>query len=153
MSFLSNRGLYLFFSSIRRHTSCALVTGVQTCALPICEGRTGQRQFQTILLQHEPLPRVKKWPWPTREYRKSCRSAEIGGVPRYGRAALAGENRGLQARGSRWARSLWAVVWLAICDVARAHQGATLPSIARLAPGQRSEARRVGQEGLHTCRS
>src|SRR3546814_9007381 len=25
-----------FFSSRRRHTSCALVTGVQTCALPIC---------------------------------------------------------------------------------------------------------------------
>src|SRR3546814_6844169 len=25
----------LFFSSIRRHTRCALVTGVQTCALPI----------------------------------------------------------------------------------------------------------------------
>src|SRR3546814_3014610 len=30
--------LYLFFfSSRRRHTSCALVTGVQTCALPILE--------------------------------------------------------------------------------------------------------------------
>src|SRR3546814_5288094 len=27
--------LKLFFSSIRRHTRCALVTGVQTCALPI----------------------------------------------------------------------------------------------------------------------
>src|SRR3546814_19275151 len=27
---------YLFFSSRRRHTRCALVTGVQTCALPIC---------------------------------------------------------------------------------------------------------------------
>src|SRR3546814_2441259 len=27
-----------FFSSRRRHTSCALVTGVQTCALPICRG-------------------------------------------------------------------------------------------------------------------
>src|SRR3546814_6654447 len=26
----------VFFSSIRRHTRCALVTGVQTCALPIC---------------------------------------------------------------------------------------------------------------------
>src|SRR3546814_17283376 len=26
---------YFFFSSGRRHTSCALVTGVQTCALPI----------------------------------------------------------------------------------------------------------------------
>src|SRR3546814_9771629 len=25
----------VFFSSIRRHTRCALVTGVQTCALPI----------------------------------------------------------------------------------------------------------------------
>src|SRR3546814_8496600 len=30
--------MYLFFfSSRRRHTRCALVTGVQTCALPICE--------------------------------------------------------------------------------------------------------------------
>src|SRR3546814_4605200 len=27
-----------FFSSRRRHTRCALVTGVQTCALPIFEG-------------------------------------------------------------------------------------------------------------------
>src|SRR3546814_4734793 len=27
-----------FFSSRRRHTRCALVTGVQTCALPICRG-------------------------------------------------------------------------------------------------------------------
>src|SRR3546814_10574521 len=26
-----------FFSSRRRHTRCALVTGAQTCALPICE--------------------------------------------------------------------------------------------------------------------
>src|SRR3546814_6901154 len=25
-----------FFSSRKRHTRCALVTGVQTCALPIC---------------------------------------------------------------------------------------------------------------------
>src|SRR3546814_10010287 len=28
-----------FFSSRRRHTRCALVTGVQTCALPICCNR------------------------------------------------------------------------------------------------------------------
>src|SRR3546814_5417256 len=27
---------FFFFSSRRRHTRCALVTGVQTCALPIC---------------------------------------------------------------------------------------------------------------------
>src|SRR3546814_13880541 len=29
--------MYFFFSSRRRHTRCALVTGVQTCALPICK--------------------------------------------------------------------------------------------------------------------
>src|SRR3546814_3654678 len=30
--------LFFFFSSRRRHTRCALVTGVQTCALPIFLG-------------------------------------------------------------------------------------------------------------------
>src|SRR3546814_4727658 len=30
-----NTYLFFFFSSRRRHTRCALVTGVQTCALPI----------------------------------------------------------------------------------------------------------------------
>src|SRR3546814_2205389 len=30
-----------FFSSRRRHTICALVTGVQTCALPISVGNLG----------------------------------------------------------------------------------------------------------------
>src|SRR3546814_1255248 len=30
--------LFFFFSSRRRHTRCALVTGVQTCALPISVG-------------------------------------------------------------------------------------------------------------------
>src|SRR3546814_10377929 len=30
---------FFFFSSRRRHTRCALVTGVQTCALPIYETR------------------------------------------------------------------------------------------------------------------
>src|SRR3546814_8360170 len=29
---------FMFISSRRRHTRCALVTGVQTCALPICPG-------------------------------------------------------------------------------------------------------------------
>src|SRR3546814_8972630 len=39
--------VYFFFSSRRRHTRCALVTGVQTCALPIFlaadRGRRGGR--------------------------------------------------------------------------------------------------------------
>src|SRR3546814_5171619 len=33
--------IVFFFSSRRRHTRCALVTGVQTCALPICIGDAG----------------------------------------------------------------------------------------------------------------
>src|SRR3546814_10506820 len=33
--------IFFFFSSRRRHTRCALVTGVQTCALPIW----GRRRF------------------------------------------------------------------------------------------------------------
>src|SRR3546814_15662538 len=32
---------FFFFSSRRRHTRCALVTGVQTCALPIYRGYYG----------------------------------------------------------------------------------------------------------------
>src|SRR3546814_6939854 len=37
----------LFFSSRRRHTRCALVTGVQTCALPILIVGTGKyRDFE-----------------------------------------------------------------------------------------------------------
>src|SRR3546814_2353483 len=35
MSLYLFTGVYFFFSSRRRHTRCALVTGVQTCALPI----------------------------------------------------------------------------------------------------------------------
>src|SRR3546814_6678883 len=46
--YLFCRFLFFFFSSRRRHTRCALVTGVQTCALPICRsqeaGRTGRRR-------------------------------------------------------------------------------------------------------------
>src|SRR3546814_5879663 len=33
--------VFFFFSSRRRHTRCALVTGVQTCALPIYNGDVG----------------------------------------------------------------------------------------------------------------
>src|SRR3546814_9964730 len=39
---------FFFFSSRRRHTRCALVTGVQTCALPILRGHLTKilkRQF------------------------------------------------------------------------------------------------------------
>src|SRR3546814_3474694 len=50
-----------FFSSRRRHTRCELVTGVQTCALPIYEkaalmAKLGKREM-TILLQ-EPMAAI-----------------------------------------------------------------------------------------------
>src|SRR3546814_2600911 len=41
--YLSFGLLFFFFSSRRRHTICALVTGVQTCALPICFMPAGLR--------------------------------------------------------------------------------------------------------------
>src|SRR3546814_6596834 len=39
---------YFFFSSRRRHTRCALVTGVQTCALPICQHAWDERGDEKI---------------------------------------------------------------------------------------------------------
>src|SRR3546814_6146941 len=43
--------LYFFFcfASIRRHTRCALVTGVQTCALPISTDSEGRPWTPTSL--------------------------------------------------------------------------------------------------------
>src|SRR3546814_261841 len=47
--------VFFFFSSRRRHTRCALVTGVQTCALPISLPETynglGVRNLVYMLLQ------------------------------------------------------------------------------------------------------
>src|SRR3546814_12406976 len=38
-----------FFSSRRRHTRCALVTGVQTCALPISAAAAASRQGRRLI--------------------------------------------------------------------------------------------------------
>src|SRR3546814_15151880 len=44
--------LSLFFSSRRRHTRCALVTGVQTCALPIFDlGRFDAQSAKRVIFQ------------------------------------------------------------------------------------------------------
>src|SRR3546814_10555202 len=42
--------VFLFFSSRRRHTRCALVTGVQTCALPIFN--TGRKLVAFVPLEN-----------------------------------------------------------------------------------------------------
>src|SRR3546814_7447534 len=45
-----------FFSSRRRHTRCALVTGVQTCALPISAlfADRGDLDLEGFLAAHDP---------------------------------------------------------------------------------------------------
>src|SRR3546814_9876463 len=52
--------LSLFFSSRRRHTRCALVTGVRTCALPISDRRRAAHR------QALPSDRVARRPAPDR---------------------------------------------------------------------------------------
>src|SRR3546814_1668524 len=45
---------FCFFSSRRRHTRCALVTGVQTCALPISGiGAVRQREDAGAMVGHQ----------------------------------------------------------------------------------------------------
>src|SRR3546814_8156656 len=39
---------FFFFSSRRRHTRCALVTGVQTCALPISSSDSGSLVIDSL---------------------------------------------------------------------------------------------------------
>src|SRR3546814_3321808 len=40
---------FFFFASRRRHTRCALVTGVQTCALPISQDILADRKFGDLI--------------------------------------------------------------------------------------------------------
>src|SRR3546814_1386332 len=71
-----------FFSSRRRHTRCALVTGVQTCALPIYDLAFALAGFDgccgyACTVGHLPLPFFRKWFIPTSARpeigRASCR--------------------------------------------------------------------------------
>src|SRR3546814_16450954 len=47
----------ILVSSRRRHTRCALVTGVQTCALPISAARAGRTWPPTTASSTDPYPR------------------------------------------------------------------------------------------------
>src|SRR3546814_3895940 len=78
--------LFFFFSSRRRHTRCALVTGVQTCALPISRALLGETRAA--------LSDVQEWS-PTaldEKVRGVAEDAEIGlgKVAQPLRAALTG---------------------------------------------------------------
>src|SRR3546814_17536991 len=50
------------FSSRRRHTSCALVTGVQTCALPISINLDEDNRKKLLkVMNAEPLALIEYW--------------------------------------------------------------------------------------------
>src|SRR3546814_9239700 len=53
---------FFFFSSRRRHTICALVTGVQTCALPICCYAIAAPAATIGRPQAKPYASVGYWP-------------------------------------------------------------------------------------------
>src|SRR3546814_9155933 len=73
-----------FFSSRRGHTRCALVTGVQTCALPICrladarpalvEGRSDALSFDQAVL----AARDRQAPSPHRLHLAVAHAGQIG---------------------------------------------------------------------------
>src|SRR3546814_1525219 len=86
----------LFFSSRRRHTRCALVTGVQTCALPISaryvvqlqDQRQGERSgvcrqchpdgdASGQQVRHHPILRAKR---PQLQYRRARQLLMTGGA-------------------------------------------------------------------------
>src|SRR3546814_4235763 len=52
--------MLFFFSSRRRHTSCALVTGVQTCALPISFPDHLSLAIEGVALDVDPVAEVKR---------------------------------------------------------------------------------------------
>src|SRR3546814_16947046 len=114
-----------FFSSRRRHTRCALVTGVQTCALPI--SRRGTIFRQPIIIQNVPRL-VPSWTQPIvigrHAYGDQYRATDFK-VPGPGKLTMTFQ----PADGGK----------------ATTYDVFDFP--------ERSEARRVGKECVSTCRS
>src|SRR3546814_3188693 len=77
--------VFFFFSSRRRHTRCALVTGVQTCALPIFVGSRAE------LADDVGLPHVAPFPWGEAKDHEGAvgpPAAADDGIDRFGGAGL-----------------------------------------------------------------
>src|SRR3546814_4208851 len=61
---------YMFITSKRRHTRCALVTGFQTCTLPVCP-RVGSLERE----KHDSHRTGPAAPWVSRRYFRSSEYA------------------------------------------------------------------------------
>src|SRR3546814_17486636 len=120
-----------FFSSRRRHTRCALVTGVQTCALPICD-----QTYLEILADAARHRLAFRFPLLLRDIAFADRHILIIGARR-GLDRLGHDGRAVDDRRDDDARRVIAVAI----------------TIAALTVGRRttrSEQRRVGQEWVRT---
>src|SRR3546814_13596071 len=85
---------FFFFSSRRRHTRCALVTGVQTCALPISAAGAGsnsadRRRYATSDTSVTGVPRFSPEAIPTPTTRSS--HSAFPNDPRYSASATLSE--------------------------------------------------------------
>src|SRR3546814_5359738 len=147
-----------FFSSRRRHTRCALVTGVQTCALPISEltGRLAPGLTLSGVLGYQdgsydeynaplptgydlataPLERTPKWQW-TVNANYETEVAEAVLVTANGSVSYTGRNP--------YNPSVVSPDRSTFLD---AHTVVN----AQLTLSDRSEERRVGKECVSTCR-
>src|SRR3546814_14861536 len=122
--------MYFFFSSRRRHTRCALVTGVQTCALPVFA------VLQRIIALGDFRQRLDRE-----------------------RASLFGGHGAMPTELHASADIVGVSVIDEVCSCARRHnEGAkalqlTAPAGVLAFAGRRSVERRVGKECVSTCRS
>src|SRR3546814_14831166 len=131
--------LVFFFSSIRRHTRGALVTGVQTCALPISEDYRNRARREDYLAAMDDMFRLTstRWaPWQVVDGndKKAARIAALTYVADRLEAAVPMDMPDAEPE----------VVKLA--KAAFGYQGySAMPA--------RSAERRVGKWGVSTCRS
>src|SRR3546814_10741686 len=123
--------LFLFFSRRRRHTSCALVTGVQTCALPIY----GDGPTVMLRADMDALPVVEQTGLP---FASTKRGVPASGV----------ETGIMHACGHDTHMAGWIGAAQLLAERRDQWQG-TLVMILHT----RTEERRVGKEVVDTCRS
>src|SRR3546814_19925865 len=130
-----------FFSSRRRHTRCALVTGVQTCALPISSGRARNRAGRGA--QGSGGDRA---------------SSTTGGVRACDHVSWLSRYVDRGAIGGASGRRLWSrreVSGFRRAGARAAYAADRLSGRRRLGSRheRRAEERRVGEECVSTCRS
>src|SRR3546814_18933512 len=123
--------MLFLFSSRRRHTRCALVTGVQTCALPISRART-------LVIE------------PSREGRDALTADIRAALSQSG--ALTGPAVTVQSLANKGLTRAEARAPLSYDkgDLVRFTRDYPAKDVTR---GKSSEEQRVGKEGVSTCKS